>query len=245
MKMPLLVVWSAQNSARIWKSLYAFFETRKPPLPLSATMAPFSARQLASPMGFQFSRPDVPSISVIQPASAWPEGCSAQPKKASPMTSSPVMANKRFIAISSPVVMRIALLPGAIVDGIFVGGARRDKLPVERPLIGMLEALTGVGLRRRVEDARELEVLELQQAAGLLDEIVRVALGVLLDRLCRLGFRLEHLLQGRAVEHVARGLAARGVRFHEHAQAALLGHADPRLHQADRRDLAAGQRVDT
>jgi hypothetical protein len=29
MKMPLFVVWSAQNSARIWKSLYEFFGSEK------------------------------------------------------------------------------------------------------------------------------------------------------------------------------------------------------------------------
>jgi hypothetical protein len=56
MKIPLFVVWSAQNSARIWKSLYEFFDTSWPPLPLSATMAPSSARQLASPIRFQLSR---------------------------------------------------------------------------------------------------------------------------------------------------------------------------------------------
>src|SRR5260221_12909226 len=88
------------------------------------------------------------------------------------------------------------LRPGAIVDRVLVGGARRDELPVERPLIGVLEALAGVGLRRRVQDARELEIPELEQSAGLLDEVVRVTLRVLLDRSCRLGLRLEHLLQG-------------------------------------------------
>src|SRR5258708_18203760 len=90
----LLVLWSAQNSARIWKSLYDFFETRWPPLPLSATIAPSSALQLASPTGVQCSMPFVRSMSVVQPD--WPDIC-AQPKTTSPAKSSP---SKRFIAIS-------------------------------------------------------------------------------------------------------------------------------------------------
>src|SRR6266446_2353515 len=116
---------------------------------------------------------------------------------------------------------RRTLPPGAIVDRVLVGGAGRNELPAERPLIGVLEALARVGLGRRVQDAREVEVLQLEQPARLLDEVVRVALGGLLDRPCRLGFRLEHLLQRRAVELVARGFAARRVRLHEHPQPAL------------------------
>src|SRR6185503_7518373 len=65
--MPLLALWSAQNSARSSKSLYDFLLTRKPPLPLSATMAPPSARQFASPSRLKLSRPFSPSISVVQP----------------------------------------------------------------------------------------------------------------------------------------------------------------------------------
>ena len=67
MKMPLLVVASAQNSALSWKSLYELLDTRNPPLPRYATMAPSSGRQFASPTRFQFSRPFSPSISVVQP----------------------------------------------------------------------------------------------------------------------------------------------------------------------------------
>jgi DNA-binding transcriptional LysR family regulator len=50
MKMPLLASSSAQNSELIWKFLYEFLVTRRPPLPLSATSAPSSMRQLASPV---------------------------------------------------------------------------------------------------------------------------------------------------------------------------------------------------
>src|SRR6185295_10635720 len=68
MKMPLLVVTSDQNSALISKSLYDVFETRCPPLPLSATIAPPSARQLASPTRLKLSRPRSPSITETHPA---------------------------------------------------------------------------------------------------------------------------------------------------------------------------------
>src|SRR5512145_3220891 len=74
MKMPLFVVSSAQNSTRRSKSLYAFFDTRKPPLPLSATTAPPSARQLASPTRSKFSSPLSPSMSVVQPLPGTQDG---------------------------------------------------------------------------------------------------------------------------------------------------------------------------
>src|SRR3954464_1727868 len=68
-KMPLLVFLSAQNSAWIWKSLYEFFVTSRLLLSfaLSATIAPPSARQLASPRRLKFSSPFSPSMSVVQP----------------------------------------------------------------------------------------------------------------------------------------------------------------------------------
>src|SRR3954467_11540422 len=69
MKTPLLVFLSAQNSAWIWKSLYEFFVTSRLLLSfaLSATIAPPSARQLASPTRLKFSSPFSPSMSVVQP----------------------------------------------------------------------------------------------------------------------------------------------------------------------------------
>src|SRR5687767_7100837 len=99
MKMPLFVVWSAQNSALIWKSLYEFFESRKPPLPLSATMTPSSERQLASPTCVQLFRLELePSSSVTHPDSE-PDR-PAHPTASTAMTSSPaVIADQRFIVI--------------------------------------------------------------------------------------------------------------------------------------------------
>src|SRR5436190_7229893 len=135
-------------------------------------------------------------------------------------------------------------LPGAVIDRVLVGGAGRHEAPVARPLVGVLEALAGVGFGGRVEDAREPQVLHLQQAARFLDEVVRILLRILLDRPRRLGLRFEHLAQRRAVELLARRFASGRVRLHQHAHAMLLRDADPRLHQADRGDFAALQRLD-
>src|SRR5882724_151610 len=96
MKIPLFVVWSAQNSALIWKSLYEFFDTRYPPLPLSATMAPPSARQLASPTGLKFSIPESPSTRVVQP----PPDMLAQPKTPKPATNPITATDDRFMVSS-------------------------------------------------------------------------------------------------------------------------------------------------
>src|SRR5580765_7631932 len=95
--MPLLVVWSAQNSARIWKPLYELFDTRYPPLPLSATIAPSSALQLASPMGLKLSNPLLPSTRAVQ----LPPDMLAQPKTAIPATNIPVAAANDLLMIPS------------------------------------------------------------------------------------------------------------------------------------------------
>src|SRR5215469_12736422 len=101
MKTPLLAVASTQNSALSWKSPYSCLETRKP-LPKSAcTMPPSSSRQLALPMGSQLFRLD-PSNSVTQPVWAWPDACCACQTDVSPTKSSPrLMANQRFMVMSS------------------------------------------------------------------------------------------------------------------------------------------------
>src|SRR5687768_1295939 len=76
--MPLLAVGSAQNSMRSAKSWYEFLESKNPPLPLSPTIAPPSARQLTSPTRSKFSRPFSPSISVVQPLPGIHEGIDEQ-----------------------------------------------------------------------------------------------------------------------------------------------------------------------
>src|SRR2546422_7098031 len=41
-----------------------------------------------------------------------------------------------------------ALLPGAVVDGVLVGGAGHRHVPLDRPVEGVVEPLASVGLRR-------------------------------------------------------------------------------------------------
>src|SRR3954451_48860 len=67
MKMPLLAFSSDQNSIRTCRSLYFSLLTRWPPLPLSATIAPSSTRQLASPAWVKPSRL-LPSNRVTKPS---------------------------------------------------------------------------------------------------------------------------------------------------------------------------------
>jgi len=72
--MPLFALCAAQNSMRSSKSLYELFDSRKPPLPLSATIAPSSVRQLASPTLLKLSIPLSPSTRVVQPLPGIHEG---------------------------------------------------------------------------------------------------------------------------------------------------------------------------
>src|SRR5258708_13770159 len=135
-------------------------------------------------------------------------------------------------------------LPSAVVDGVLVGRAGGHAARDARPLIRVLEALLGIGLGRGVEDARELQILQLEHAARFLHQVVRVLRRVLVDGARGFALGEEHLVQRRTVELVAGGFAARGVRLHQHAQALLLGDADPRLPHAHRLAFAALQRLD-
>src|SRR5690348_9204400 len=63
--------------------------------------------------------------------------------------------------------------PGAIVDGVLVGRARHGHVPLHRPAVGVVPALARVGLRRAVQEAPGLQLLGLEQAAGLACEVVR------------------------------------------------------------------------
>src|SRR5882672_8890067 len=105
------------------------------------------------------------------------------------------------------------LLPGAVVDRVFEGGARHRHVPFDGPIVGVVVALARVRLRRGVQQAPGLELLGLEQAAGLADEVVDVGPRILLDLLHRPRLRVEHLLQRRAVEVLARRLGARRVRL--------------------------------
>src|SRR5512138_499852 len=94
--MPLFALCAAQNSMRSWKSLYEPLDSRKPPLPLSATIAPSSARQFASPTGLKLSIPFSPSISVVQPL----PGIHAGIEEQAVSSSAGAIPNERFMASS-------------------------------------------------------------------------------------------------------------------------------------------------
>src|SRR5712691_2505485 len=135
------------------------------------------------------------------------------------------------------------LLPGAVVDRVFESRSGFDQSPTQSPLISVIEALAGIGHGRRVEDARNLELLGVEQPARLLDQVARVLARILVDRIGGPRLCLEHRGERRAVELVARRFAARRTRLHQHAHAAFLGDADPGLHQARRGHFAPGERV--
>src|SRR6266545_7237618 len=135
------------------------------------------------------------------------------------------------------------LLPGAVVDRVFKSRSGFDQSPTQSPLISVIEALAGVGLGRRVEDARNLELLGVEQPARLLDQVARVLARILVDRIGGPRLCLEHRGEGGSVELVPRRFAARRMRLHQHAQAALFRNADPGLHEARRGDFAFAERV--
>src|SRR4051794_17178299 len=74
------------------------------------------------------------------------------------------------------------LPPRPIIDGVLVRRAGRHQAPAERPVVVVFEALARIWGRRSVEDARQLEILYPDHAAGFLDDVMRELLRVLLDR---------------------------------------------------------------
>src|SRR5437773_6941282 len=187
----------------------------------TSSRATFLTWGIASATSPACSRPDgvlaiVPPVAttLISGSLSWATTLAAASAKAQKMGTDPIFLICESCATEKNRV-RPYLLPGAVVDRVFVGRAGGHEAPVARPLVGMLEALAGVGLGRGVQDARELEILQFQHAAGFLDEIVRVLRRVLVDRARRFGFGQEHLVQRGTVELVARGFAARRVRFHQ------------------------------
>src|SRR5690348_12011639 len=185
-------------------------------------MAPSSVLQLASPTRSQLSRPEAPSMSVVHPP---PDDMLEQPKTASPATSKPIAT-----------ICFIVLLPSAIVDGVLIGGSRHGHVPFHGPVVGVLEALARIGLRRRVQQAPSLELARLEQPARLADEVMDERRRVLLDEIDRPRLRAEHLCERFAVEVVAGSFATRRMRLDQDAHAPLLRDADPGLHDARRGD---------
>src|SRR6266513_6194945 len=63
----------------------------------------------------------------------------------------------------------LRLLPGPVVHGALESGARLDQSPPQGPLVGVVEALAGVGFGRSIQKAGQLELLFIEQPARLLD----------------------------------------------------------------------------
>src|SRR5262245_1935344 len=72
-----------------------------------------------------------------------------------PIESPPAGEEERAEFAASQRAQRAQLLPRPIVHRVLIGGAGCDEVPAQRPAIGVVEALARVGLRRRIEDARE------------------------------------------------------------------------------------------
>src|SRR5689334_18414524 len=100
------------------------------------------------------------------------------------------------------------LQPGPVVDGVLEGCPRLHQAPAQRPLVGVVEALTRVGLRRCVQNARDLELLGVEQSARLLDQVTGVLARVPVDRLGRARLGAEHRGKRRPVELVPGRFAA-------------------------------------
>src|SRR5215471_20713410 len=94
-----------------------------------------------------------------------------------------------------------------------------------------------------MKEAPGLELMRLQQAASLCNEIMDEGRRVLFDELDCSRLSAKHLRQRRPVKIVAGRLAAGRMRFDEDAQALFLRHADPWLHDARGRDLALAHGV--
>src|SRR5260221_14272207 len=84
-----------------------------------------------------------------------------------------VMANfsKRKRIFSGFFRCRASLLPGAVVDDLLIGGARHHHVPLHRPVVGVVEALASIRLRRSMQQTPGLKLVRLKQTAGLADEI--------------------------------------------------------------------------
>src|SRR5436853_176295 len=98
--------------------------------------------------------------------------------------------------------------PGAVVDGVLVGGAGHRHVPLDRPVVGVVEALASVGLRRGVQQAPGLQLVGLEKPSGLPRQVVRVRRRVLFEQLDRARLRAEHFRERRSVELVAGRLGA-------------------------------------
>src|SRR6266571_6658345 len=103
-----------------------------------------------------------------------------------------------FIAL--PPLYCSNLLPGAVVDRVLEGRARLHQAPAQCPLVGMVETLARVGFGRRVQYARDLELLGVEQPSRFLDEVARMLARVRVDRIGGARLGAEHRSKRGPVE---------------------------------------------
>src|SRR5689334_3410256 len=77
------------------------------------------------------------------------------------------------------------LLPGPVVDRVLVRSAGHGHVPLHRPAVGIVPALTRVRRDRTVQQAPVLEFLGLEEAAGLAHQVMHVGPRILLEHLDR------------------------------------------------------------
>src|SRR5258707_11026667 len=145
------------------------------------------------------SRWPVPGVRMMSTSSPWSR------KNPSSRATSSGRSWIAFIMEALTFFMAAPLPPGAVVDGVLVGGAGHRHVPLHGPVVGIVEALARVRLRRGMKQAPDLELVRLQEPAGLADEVVDERRRVFFDELDRPRLRAEHLVERRAVEVVAGG----------------------------------------
>src|SRR5581483_4697804 len=146
--MPLLALSAAQNSMRISKSRYESLLIRKPPVPRSATIAPSSARQFASPTRWKFSRPLSPSMSVCQPM---PGRCNWA-HAATPATTAAAATSMRFMFFLLRRVIKTKLERPYL-----------DLAPLDRPALRALRAAERVLQRERARAQIHLLLVDIDR----------------------------------------------------------------------------------
>src|ERR1700758_1697695 len=75
----------------------------------------------------------------------------------------------------TPIWTPMGLLPSAVVDYRLIGRTRRHQVRIaQHPLVGVLEALPGIGSWRRIQEAPGLKFVRLQQPSRFCNEVMGV-----------------------------------------------------------------------
>src|SRR5215472_14893325 len=127
------------------------------------------------------------------------------------MVRTPLTRRLASLAVDLPSgerLRRCVLLPRSVIDRVLISCTGGNETPTDRPLVIVVEPLARVWGRRGVQQSRELEVLEVDQAARFFKQIVGVFFGVLVDRGGGARLGSEHFCKRRAIQLVAGRFAA-------------------------------------